>query len=754
MQNFSFKRQLSQIALLVGLLIPMLTNAQVRPDIYSFTPAQRTQLVNAMMEYIDSNSVQKHCVHQTVSGGHIHSDFDFLPFHRVYLEGMEDYIKTKGAAYDIFIPLPKWDPTTTTPTEFQVIDPDCGSFSCGLRHPASSCGSPINWSPNRSLTRNLQFPNICNLDMDPTSPSSADCCQDGLSRQIEDPWHNPVHGIMGGVMRNFRSPAAPIFWLWHAYVDDVWKTWECNCSKSGLDGTFDFYMKDTPKEVESERDRGEEPNIDSDFMWESTDIWVRRQADGLTNHAHQNPEYHSLNSRSNYVYVQVRNRGCVPSAGTNQLKVYWSKAGTALSYPNHWDGSLTTSNGQPVGDLIATVNLPVIQPGASYIAEVPWQPVDPANYVNLYDSTDALFWISAPEPHHFCLLARIESNSDPITFTDGSAISEYVRQNNNVVWKNLSVVDVDPSERRGGWENDRALGAAVFVGDLLGQGGTYDVEFTNPATHMGNPVTAEAEVKVTLSPHVWRKWRAGGFQGENIRVVKEARHQILVTGSPARIDNLTFDAWEQNLVHVGFNFLSEKLTGQEEFKYHVIQRDHATNQVLGGETYTIRIPGRPGFYADAGGDREISEGESTNLNAYDIGETAIYNWYDQNGNLIYTGKDLTVSPSITEKYKLEVIAELDGVKDYDEIEIKVKEFEIISVSPNPAINQVRIEYKAHNASSTYLMIAMPYGNSHNYILDPNQDQVSINVTDYQTGVYNVILVCNGQIADVSTLIVQ
>ncbi len=52
--------------------------------------------------------------------------------------------------------------------------------------------------------------------------------------------------------------------------------------------------------------------------------------------------------------------------------------------------------------------------------------------------------------------------------------------------------------------------------------------------------------------------------------------------------------------------------------------------------------------------------------------------YDQSGNLIYSGKDFTVSPEITEKYKLEVIAELDGVKDYDEVEVKVKEFGVCS----------------------------------------------------------------------------
>ncbi|HHH53919.1 MAG TPA: hypothetical protein ENK91_09695 [Bacteroidetes bacterium] len=775
----NFKTYIKPIALLVGLIIPTLTNAQVRPDIFSFTSTQRAELADLIIDFVNPDILQYHCDYTTIMNNglyDIHDDFNFLPFHRTYLEKLEDYLLEQG--YPQYVPLPKWTGLVAPPIEFSTagpngngVDPDCGSTTCA--DAPNNCNPPSNWSGTVSLpiwpgesTSYLSLPvqsgnnnDLCDWNMFPSSFTTINdqTGSNGLSRRIETPWHNQGHGVFGsGAMVNFRSPAVAIFWLWHAAVDDKWREWECNCPQSTT-LPFDMYMKDNEYVVQHFRDRGEEPSIDpSGVLWESNDIWVRTQQDGLTNHSHQNPEYYSVSTNFNYVYVQVRNRGCVPTSGTNQLKVYWAKAGTALSYPTHWNGSLTTSNGQPVGDIISTVNLPIIQPGESYIAEIPWQPVDPANYVTLDNSTDPLFWIGSPEPHHFCLLARIESSADPITFTNGSGIGEYVRQNNNVVWKNLSVVDLDPNNivDPGGWEDDKVFGATVLVGDVLGNGGTFDLEFTNPDFYQGNPVTAEAEVKVTLSPHIWDKWQTGGFQAENVEVVREEKHQVLIKENPARLKNLTFESNERNLVHVGFNFLSKQLSGQEKFKYRVIQRDNTTNQIIGGETYDIKIPGRPGFYADAGGDKEISEGESTDLNAYDIGETAIYNWYDQEGNLIYTGKEFTVSPEITEKYKLEVIADLDGVKDYDEVEVKVKEFEILSMSPNPATNQVNLEYKANNASSAYLMIMKPYGNSYNHILDVNQNQTSINVSSYQTGVYNVILVCNGQAVDASTLVVQ
>lgn len=761
------------------LFMPTLLMGQVRPDIMDpqFSSQDRTDLANLIMDFVTPEILQMHCDYVAQSNGQqtdIHSDYDFLPFHRMYLEKLEDYLLEQGRPE--FVPLPKWSPATPAPIEFQTagpfgngIDPDCGSTDChngvildvnGDQDPSYNCADIINWNPNISLPPFLSLPiqsgsnnDICELNFSPVVPGGVD--GSGLSSRIENPWHNPVHGAMGGAMGFFTSPSAVIFWIWHAYVDDVWKSWECNCPQSTTN-PVDLYMKDNDYVILNIRDRGEEPDIDMGPMWESKDIWVRQQQDGFTNHENENAEYYANPSNFNYVYVQVRNRGCVASAPNESLKVYWSKAGTALSYPSYWNGSQTTSNGDPVGDIIATVSLPSIPPGESYIAEVPWQPVNPALYVNTDNTNDPLFWISDPQPHHFCLLARVESSNDPINYTNGSNLQEYARQNNNVVWKNISVVDFDPNNigGGGGWIDDKVIGATVMVGDAWGTGGKYDFEFANPEYYKGNPVTAEAEVKITLSPNVWQKWEDGGFQSENIQIVREERYQILVTGNPALLKNLSFQPNERNLVNVGFNFLAKQLSGQKLFDYRFIQRSHSDQKILGGETYHINIPGRPGFYADAGPDKTISQGESADLNAYPIGESAIFNWYSPSGELIYTGQDLTVSPDITKQYKLEVIATLDGVKDYDDVIVKVKEFEITGMSPNPATDMVTINYKAENATSAYLMIMMPYGSSSNHIIDVSQAQTTINVSNYQTGAYSVILVCNGQAADTQTLIVQ
>ena len=742
--------------------------AQVRPNITSFNPQQRTQLATLMQQYITPAVIEDHCI-MTMGIDDIHSDFNFLPFHRAYIEKMEDWLMLQSGGSQ-FVPLPYWNPELASglPSELQVVDSDCGSADCMNGDPLSICSETIDWNPlvnipivNVTLPSYLKLPilsglnnDICDFNLIPTQPvaSNLSINANGLSRRMESPWHNNVHNAMQGVMLSFRSPALPAFFLWHAYVDDVWKKWECNCTQSGMVGESDLYMKDNYNVVQKERDRGQEPDIDLGPMWESKDIWVRKQNDGLTNQTHENPEYHALATNFNYVYVRVRNRGCVPNAVGANLTLNWAKAGTALAWPNHWNGSITSP--ALMGNLISTKPIPVIQPGASAIIEFAWQPPNPATFVGL--GSNPIFW--ADEPHHFCLLARVVSPNDPMTFTETTDLNANVRNNNNIVWKNLSVVDevvgsiVNPN---GGVKDDQLMGATILGGDAWGNGGLYDFEFTDPTVFQGNPVTAEAEIKITLDEPLWIKWADGGFQGTNIEIAREVKHQIIVKGSKGRIKNLLFSPNERGLLHVSFNFLTKKISGQTEFDYRVIQRKSLTNEIVGGETYHIKIPGREGFYANAGSDLLVSHNTNVDLSANDIGEGAIYNWYDSEGNLIYTGKDFSVSAEITEKYKLEVIALADGVKDYDEIEVKVKDGEIITMSPNPANTLSTIEYKIVNASSAYLILSRPYSGTQNqYIINPTINQTTINVSGLTTGVYSVILVCDGVAKDVKSLIIE
>jgi hypothetical protein len=210
---------------------------------------------------------------------------------------------------------------------------------------------------------------------------------------------------------------------------------------------------------------------------------------------------------------------------------------------------------------------------------------------------------------------------------------------------------------------------------------------------------------------------------------------------------------EIGTLSVNFNFLTDELINKTEYTYHLLQREVGTNKLIGGETFEIHKPINSFFDANAGDDEVIDSNQSVTISAQEIAGDATYNWYDPDGNLIFTGTDLTVSPEITMTYMLEVISDLDGFKDYDEIQIIVSPNRIESLVPNPVSTQLTIDYVAENVSSAYIMILnQSNAETNNYILDLNSDQVTIDLTSYSIGLYSAILVCDGEICDTSNFV--
>lgn len=499
----------------------------------------------------------------------------------------------------------------------------------------------------------------------------------------------------------------------------------------------DLYIKDVPADL------GIEPDTYAQYTWVSEDIWVREFQDGQTEHQ-DGIEW--VSGVPVYVYVRVANKGCTASNGIDEeLKLYWAKAATALTWPDYWDGSITVPAlmGEPVG----SQTIPPVNPGEEVLLSFEWYRPDPT----VYDGINA-------QPWHFCLLSRIEAATDPMYNELPSGMWNLgfnVEQNNNIASKNISIVNVVPGMAGGGWPDDKVVGATIAIGNATDQPGTYTMELGNPREYAGNAITEEAEVRVTLDPLTWLKWEQGGSQGENIEIYRDERYQLLITGSPAYIKNLSFHPHERGLMAVSFNFLTRELSGKSEFKYDVVQRDAISNAILGGEQYIVRIPPREGFMADAGEDEEVDKNAQIELHAEDIRESAIYNWYDPTGELLYTGSDLTVTADITKKYKLEVIAGSDGLKDYDEVEVKVRSASLTNISPNPSNDLITVTYDPQQVNSAYLMVNMPFtGYTNNYILDLNDTQIQIDVSAYPPGAYGVILVADGQMVDELGLVVN
>ena len=453
---------------------------------------------------------------------------------------------------------------------------------------------------------------------------------------------------------------------------------------------LDLYIKDSPDDI------GEEPNtITGRRIWQSPDIWIRNRADGIEEH--QNPVY-KRNNR-NYVYVRITNKSCAASTGGDQVKLYWRKAGTVSRWPESWDGT-TSQNGVLMGAPIGTIYIPALEPGEEVVLSFPWNMPNPRDYSNI-----------SPNTWHFCLLARIVSEDDPMTNEqEDRYTSTNARKNNNIAWKNVTAVKASSRKRKcknwyhclvkkGESQSDiRSFGGTISVGNPFDEAKTFSLELIKEESEAGKAIFDEAEVSLEMDETLYNAWKRGGKQSDLLDNTNDKKKK-LVKGNHATLNNLLFDPNEMGTLNVSFNFLAKELTDKSEFVYHVAQKEAETGEVIGGETYVINK------------DLQVeSEGR-----------------YKEDRKLEINNKTISIGKASLNK-----------------------------IIPNPASNTARFTYNLGGAKSAYLMVTGFYHGatktSINYSLDTNSIETTLDLTNYSDGHYQVALVCDGKIVEAKTLI--
>ncbi len=517
---------------------------------------------------------------------------------------------------------------------------------------------------------------------------------------------------------------------------------------------LDLYTKDD--ELPGPDDTGIEPNPDWGLFYVSKDIYVHRpNYNNPSDHTSWNPIFSNPNP-PHHVYVVVRNRSCrdyTPATG-DVVHLYWAKASSALDWPYNWSAGNTTTCSDPGG----AITHPQLGGEIS-----PAQPI-PAIPAGGYAEVPFQWTIPDPDPYygcatwdHFCLLSRLEAPSiDDLILFEGTSTWMNTKNHNNIAWKNLTIVDGVPFVDNTECANDIKVGGTIGIGNSSEEEKTIQLIFEPKGDVPGKQIFEQADIKITLDEKTWRKWIAGGAESENLEIKREDCRQLIVKGTPAKLKNLFYHGREISNITMSFNFLTSKVDQIIEFDYNVLETaNNRDKEIIGGEYYSIRKPQRYLFNADGGQDKSIYYKDDVALSARDIGEPAVYNWYNEAGELIFSGKELITSPELTQKYKLEIISERDGFTSYDDVIVNVKEMAIKGFLPNPAVDEIQIEYEASKATSAYLSITSTTSSiSNNYILQVQNNSTSINISNYFHGSYLVRLICDGNVRDERVFIKQ
>lgn len=88
-------------------------------------------------------------------------------------------------------------------------------------------------------------------------------------------------------------------------------------------------------------------------------------------------------------------------------------------------------------------------------------------------------------------------------------------------------------------------------------------------------------------------------------------------------------------------------------------------------------------------------------------------------------------------------------KDYDSLNIISKDNYIKSISPNPVITTTEIKYKVKNGNSAYISISpvSGMGSVNNYVLDLNDHDLIIDLSNLSSGYYVVSLFVDNVLKD-------
>lgn len=315
---------------------------------------------------------------------------------------------------------------------------------------------------------------------------------------------------------------------------------QCALRSATCPDPYDVWMRDTWSDTGLEPD----PATAGQDMWASPYIWIRRNPDGVANpHVHQNPEL----GATNYAYVKLHG-GPRPGA-TGRLKLYYANASTGLAWPTDWT---------QFGDVAVNGFTP-----DTHIVQAPWS--------------------SLPGEGHYCLVARWESASDPMSFTETTDIDTNVRQNNNIIWRNVNIVDLESGSEevhfivRNVHEGIRALRLAVRV----------------PETDRQRPFPGNGgRVVVRLPDELFKRWVEAGGKAEGMKMLREGEFEV-VSPEGGVFHELPLGFREEHQLRMFFERSADATP--EPYHLEVVQfdQDKPERESLGGIGYDIYTHGEP-----------------------------------------------------------------------------------------------------------------------------------------------------------------
>jgi hypothetical protein len=178
-------------------------------SIWDLTSSQRSALATRIQQCVTPQILETH--RQIDSNFGHEQGLALLEMHRNLIYDLEKCLVISGAGQ--FVPIPYWNPGDPIPVEARAVKQTGGPTNPPLER------SEV-WKSDVDAAKAGRF-TPWELFWHPTVEDFAD-------------WefvlyHNAVHGAVGGTMDGNHmhvSPAAVVFWLFHAYLNNIYTQWQ------------------------------------------------------------------------------------------------------------------------------------------------------------------------------------------------------------------------------------------------------------------------------------------------------------------------------------------------------------------------------------------------------------------------------------------------------------------------------------------------------------------------------------------------
>lgn len=462
----------------------------------------------------------------------IHDTLAFLPWHREFVNRYEIVLRQ----YDPTVKLLYWDWTTVPSASLSFM----GSFSGNIGAPFNPATPPTLAPP--TVTRGLGASPPAESDSavlarSAYGPFSFFGCPVPASASfmagLENCSHNFSHGYIGG--NSMCCPALsaqdPFFFMLHGNVDRLWAQWQRDpFNLPRLDPTQTYGTSST------------DPNLTVTMApWDGSP-------------------------------------GNPPSASGTQIQP-WETTTPAPSGGNYVVTKLPNDPSvvsPPIYD-VAPLTIPVLQPGQAVVIQIPWYPPNPADFASF-----------GSDQGHFCLLARIETSTAApfgMDFTEGPDVNLNTKNNNKIVWKNVTVVDLPGP----------MMMKSILLRNIFDKPVQMGLGFAETQTAEGS-FLKQGRIFVDLTPLLFERWRQGGAAGRGIKAAgeekEEKRGRIEILSPDAAIRNIRVNPNEMFSVNVEFA-LSKEYSPREgsPAQMDLIQLGAPDNpdKIVGGQRFTVDL---------------------------------------------------------------------------------------------------------------------------------------------------------------------